>query len=56
MKTLLPDFYNFAFAFSDWVGSIFNRVDNYYEKLSGSIVLLIETLDLNVTKFKNILF
>jgi hypothetical protein len=30
----------------------FNKVDNYNEKGSGSIILFIKSIDLNVTKFK----
>ena len=35
------------------MGIIFSSVENYNEMGSGSVVLFIETLGLNVTKFKN---
>ena len=42
--------------FSELVGSIFNRVESHNEDGSGSVVLFIENLDLNVTKLKKNLF
>ena len=36
----------------DWVGRAFKGVENHNENRSGSIVLFIENLDVNETKFK----
>ena len=56
MRILYPDGHNFQGVFSDWVENIFYRVENHNDYMSGSVVLFIENLDVNVTKFKKEFF
>ena len=53
---LHPDLHNFECVFSHCVGRIFQRVENYIENGSGSVVVFIKNLDVNVMKFKRNLF
>ena len=52
MLPLHPDLNNFEGVFMEWVDNIVTKLDNYTELGSGSVVLFIGSLDINVGKFK----
>ena len=52
MRTFHPALHNFEGIFFRLGGSVFNKVDSYNGMGSGSVVLFIENLDVDVTKFK----
>jgi hypothetical protein len=56
MIPLHPDVLNFEGVFMEWVDTVVTQLDNNVERGSGSVVLFIESLDVNVGKFKRIFF
>ena len=54
MLAFHPHLQYFNGVFLDWVESIVTKLDNYNERESGSVVLYIKNLDVNVRKLKKI--
>ena len=52
MQPLHLDLNNFDGVFMEWVDNIVTKLGNYAEVGSGSVVLFIGSLDINVGKFK----
>ena len=52
MLVLHPHLENYEGLFMEWVNRVVTNLDDYNEKGSGSVVLFIEKLELNITKLK----
>jgi hypothetical protein len=52
MLVIRPHLSNYADIFLDWVNSIQTKWENYNEGGSGSVVLFIESLNVNICRFK----
>ena len=53
MLAIRPYLENNEEVFLDWVSSIITKLDNYNEGGSGSVVLFIENMSVNICRFKN---
>ena len=52
MRLVYSNLENFEGAFMDWVGQIITHLENFNENGSGSLVLFVENLSVNICKFK----
>jgi hypothetical protein len=52
MLVVYPHLENFVDVFIEWRGHIIAHLENYNENSSGSVVLFVENLSVNICKFK----
>ena len=52
MLVMYPHLENYESVFMQWVDNTVSHLDNYNENGSGSVVLFVENLSVNICKFK----